>query len=235
MKIDASRALGAYAAVMTLVAVWLVSGASVRPNRATFDTIDVQRINIREPDGTLRMTIASRGRMPGIIVAGQETPHPDRPQAGMIFYNDEGSENGGLVFSGAMKDGKPTNLGALSFDRWRQDQTVSLSSSEEGDDRQAGLAINDRPDQPVDFPTVARLVRQPASDQRDAAIRAAGVGIAPRAFLGRTPDKASLLALRDPAGRKRLELRVAADGRATIDFLDASGHITRSLSDGSAP
>lgn len=231
MRIDASRAIGAYAAVTTLAVAWLMLGANAAPKTAAFDTIDVQRINIREPDGTLRMTIASRDRMPGIIVAGRETPHPDRPQAGMIFYNDEGTENGGLVFSGALKDGKPTNLGALSFDRWRQDQTVALSSDEAGETRQAGLAINDRPDRPVDFPTVARLVRQPASAERDAAMRAAGVGVAPRAFLGRTPDKASVLALRDPDGRKRLELKVAADGRATIDFLDDQGHVTRSITD----
>lgn len=231
MKIDASRAIGAYAAVITLAVAWLTLGANAGPKTATFDTIDVQRINIREPDGTLRMTIASRHRMPGIIVEGRETPHPDRPQAGMIFYNDEGTENGGLVFSGALKDGKPTNLGALSFDRWRQDQTVALSSDEAGETRQAGLAINDRPDRPVDFPAVARLVRQPASVQRDAAIRAAGVGIAPRAFLGRTEDKASVLVLRDANGRKRLELKVAADGRSAIDFLDDQGHIERSITD----
>lgn len=231
MRFDASRAMGAYAAVTTLAIAWLILGANAGPKTAAFDTIDVQRINIREPNGTLRMTIASRDRMPGIIVAGRETPHPDRPQAGMIFYNDEGTENGGLVFSGALKDGKPTNLGALSFDRWRQDQTVALSSDEAGETRQAGLAINDRPDRPVDFPAVARLVRQPASAERDAAMRAAGVGVAPRAFLGRTPDKASVLALRDTDGRKRLELKVAADGRATIDFLDDQGHVTRSITD----
>ncbi|MCE3589988.1 hypothetical protein LXJ59_25705, partial [Escherichia coli] len=71
MKIDASRAIGAYAAVTTFATLWLVLGANAGPKTATFATIDVQRINIREPDGTLRMTIASRDRMPGIIVAGR--------------------------------------------------------------------------------------------------------------------------------------------------------------------
>lgn len=231
MTIDASRAIGAYAAVTTLALVWLMLGAHAGPAPAAFATIDVQRINIREPDGTLRMIIASRDRMPGIIVAGRETPHPDRPQAGMIFYNDEGTENGGLVFSGALKNGKPTNLGALSFDRWRQDQTVALSSDEDGADRRAGLSITDRPDRPVDTPAVVRLLRQPAGVARDAAIRAAGVGVMPRAFLGRTADRASVLALRDGAGRKRLELKVASDGRATIDFLDERGGVRRSITD----
>lgn len=229
MRLDASRAVGGYAGVMTLAVAWLLLGGSVQPKVAAFDTIDVQRINIREPDGTLRMTVASRDRMPGIIVAGHETPHPSRPQAGMIFYNDEGTENGGLVFSGALKDGKPTNLGALSFDRWRQDQTVALSSTEEGMDRQAGLSINDRPDQPVDFAKVARLVQDPPSSARDAAVRAAGAAITPRAFLGRALDKSSILTMRDASGRKRLEVRVAADGKAAIDFLDANGRVSRSI------
>lgn len=153
-----SRERSPCGAVANLAIAWLTLSANAGPTPAAFDTIDFQRINVREPDSTLRMPIASRDRMPGIIVAGRETPDPDRPQAGMIFYDDEGTENGGLVFSGALKNGKPTNLGALSFDRWRQDQTVALSSDEEGETQQAGLAINDRPDRPVDFPTVARLV-----------------------------------------------------------------------------
>lgn len=229
MRVDASRALGGYAAVMTLATAWLLLGANTGSKVAAFETIDVERINVREPDGTLRMTVASRGRMPGIIVAGRETPHPDRPQAGMLFYNDEGTENGGLVFSGALKDGKPTNLGALSFDRWRQDQTLALSSTEDGKDRQVGLAINDRPDQPVDFPAVARLVQEPPSGTRDAAVRAAGAAVTPRAFLGRALDKSSILTMRDATGRKRLEVRVTADGKAAIDFLDAEGRVSRSI------
>ncbi|MGQ7429852.1 hypothetical protein ACTGYZ_12295, partial [Streptococcus suis] len=60
-------------------------GARTPSKVAAFDAIDVERLNIREPDGTLCMTVASRSRMPGIIVAGRETPHPDRPQAGMLF------------------------------------------------------------------------------------------------------------------------------------------------------
>ncbi len=229
MRLDISRAVGGYAAVMTLAVAWMALGGNSQRTVAAFDTIDVERINVREPDGTLRMSIAARDRMPGIIVAGREIPHPGRPQAGIIFYNDEGTENGGLVFSGALKDGKPTNLGALSFDRWRQDQTVALSSTEEGSNRQAGLAISDRPDEPVDFATVARLVRDPKSPARDAAIRAAGAAITPRAFLGRSQDRSSVLAMRDAEGRKRLEIRVTADGKAAIDFLDAGGRVSRSI------
>ncbi|GAB2590350.1 hypothetical protein ISP15_16975 [Dyella jejuensis] len=78
-----------------LVAVLLLTGfASSRSS--TFDEITVHRINVVEPDGTLRMVISNKADLPGVIVKGKEQPPQDRPQAGMLFYNDEGSENGGL-------------------------------------------------------------------------------------------------------------------------------------------
>jgi hypothetical protein len=38
------------------------------------------------------MVVSNHSRLPGIIVKGKEKPF-ERPQAGMIFYNDEGSES----------------------------------------------------------------------------------------------------------------------------------------------
>lgn len=93
------RLLLIYAVVLTcVVTVMLLAGAAA-PKTSDFDEITVHRINVVEPDGTLRMVISNHARLPGIIVRGKEQPF-DRPQAGMIFYNDEGSENGGLIFGG---------------------------------------------------------------------------------------------------------------------------------------
>jgi hypothetical protein len=63
---------------------------------------NVQRINVVEPDGTLRLVLSNHSRLPGVIVRGKERPFA-RPQAGMLFYNDEGTENGGLVFGAAQE------------------------------------------------------------------------------------------------------------------------------------
>jgi hypothetical protein len=151
LKLDVSRLVGAYAAVMTLGFGWLVLTGAASPGSAKFTTIDVERINVREPDGTIRMTISNHARMPGIIIAGHEYKHPNRPEAGMIFFNNEGTENGGLVFDGGIVDGKPTNGGSLTFDRYRQDQTVQMTSLEDGNERSAGIYVNDRPDHVADF------------------------------------------------------------------------------------
>jgi hypothetical protein len=228
MRIDPSRAIGGYAAVMTLAAAWL-GLAAVAPAGATFDTIDVQRINVREPDGTLRLAISNHALIPGIIIGNREYPHPNRPEAGMIFYNDQGDENGGLVFDGGMKDGKPTNGGSFTFDRYHQDQTLQLVSTEDGKDRRAGLVVNDRPDQPMDIEAGLRVRSMKPGPERDALIARAGLTSARRAWLGRSEDGSVSLVLSDQQGRPRLTLGVGKDGEPSVELRDAAGKATRTI------
>src|SRR5450432_581455 len=97
MNMTAQRLLAIYSATLTgVLAILLLTGAAKKPR---FDEIDVQRINVVEPDGTLRMVISNHARLPGIIVRGKEQQFA-RPQAGVLFYNDEATENGGLIFGG---------------------------------------------------------------------------------------------------------------------------------------
>jgi hypothetical protein len=230
MRINLSHVLGGYAAVMTLAVVWLATSAMASPPPAAkFTTLDVQRINVREPDGTLRLAISNHALIPGIVIGKKEYPHPNRPDAGMIFYNNEGTENGGLVFDGGMKDGKPTNGGSLTFDRYRQDQTLQLVSEEDGANRKAGLAVIDRPDVPMDIEALLKLRGQPPSAGTNDALKKAGYGTIQRAWLGRVYDGKVALVLSDTEGHPRLTLGVGKDGTPSVDFLDATGKVTRSI------
>lgn len=119
------RFLVIYSGVLTAAfAVSMLAGFS-RSSIATFDEINVHRINVREPDGTLRMVISDSAKLPGVIVKGKEQPKVDRPQAGMIFFNDEGSENGGLIFGGkrdthgdVVDSGGSLSFDAITRTRW---------------------------------------------------------------------------------------------------------------------
>jgi hypothetical protein len=133
------------AALSTLVGLVLLTGAASHSIKS-FDEIRVHRIDVVESDGTLRMVISNRHRLPGIIVKGKESPPWDRPQAGMIFYNDEGSENGGLIFGGRRNEkGEVVDSGgSLSFDKYGANQIVQLAGVDDSNDRFAGLAVNDQ-------------------------------------------------------------------------------------------
>jgi hypothetical protein len=131
--------------VSTILGVIMLAGASSHQAQS-FDEIRVHRIDVVEPDGTLRMVISNRSRLPGVIIKGKEAPPSDRPQAGMIFYNDEGSENGGLIFGGRRNEkGEVVDSGgSLSFDKYGANQIVQLAGVDDSSDRFAGLAVSDQ-------------------------------------------------------------------------------------------
>ena len=213
MSRAASRYLIAYATLLTAVFAFTVFTGLAPARKASFDEIDVQRINLVEPDGTLRMVIADRARLPGVYHRGKEQPPgPDgpRPQAGMLFLNDEASEIGGLIFGGRKNEkGEVVDSGgAISFDRYEGTQLVQLIGVDDKETKLAGLLVVDSPDQ--------------GDPQR-------------RLFAGRGSDGIARLALSDAQGRKRLVLEVTPDGRARVAFLDDHGKVTREMTPAPEP
>lgn len=74
---------------------------------------------------------------------GEKRPPADRPQAGLLFYNDEGSETGGLIFAGHKNSqGQVVHCcGSLSFDRYGANQFVQLAGVDDSTDRFAGFPV----------------------------------------------------------------------------------------------
>ena len=139
------RFLAVYSVALTLTfAVTVLCGFSSWSKLETFDQINVHRINLIEPDGTLRMVISNHDKLPGLIVHGKEQAFA-RPQAGMLFYNDEGSENGGLIFSGHRnRAGEVVDSGgSLTFDKYGENQIIQLAGVDDKEDKFAGLIVSD--------------------------------------------------------------------------------------------
>ncbi len=66
------RSLAIYSGVLTFVfAVTVLSGFAARSKKANFDEITVRRINIVEPDGTLRMILSNKTDAPGMFIKGK--------------------------------------------------------------------------------------------------------------------------------------------------------------------
>src|SRR5215470_3396598 len=119
------NALQVYAfAVAAVLAVLLMSGFQ-NTSGTRFGEITVERINIVDKDGRNRMVISNDSRMPGPMIRG-ELLAPNSGRTGVLFYNEEGTENGGLIFSGRKVDGKVRAVGSLTFDQYEQDQTIAL-------------------------------------------------------------------------------------------------------------
>lgn len=193
-------------AVLIACAIFLSGAAAgcLGSRNARFDEITVQRIKVVEPDGTVRMLISNKAKFPGVIVRGKEERQEDRPYAGMLFYNNEGSENGGLVYGGHKNaQGEVVESGgSLSFDKYDASQIVQLAGVDDKDDKFAGLAVSE-------------------SDSNGKSPR--------RIWVGREADGVATIALMDGNGHKRLLFEVPSDGTPRIAFLDQNGKIVNEL------
>ncbi len=199
--------------------------------RPTFKEIDVERINIVESDGRIRMTLSSAGRSPGWVHHGKLIP--GRPKnAGMIFYNDEGEEDGGLLFGGKKIGDSVASWGHLSFDQYNQDQDFSIDLNEKDGKREESLRFLDRPNTSLwDQVAKAQAIdsTMPAGPARDSVKAALFGGVAQRVYVGRSDDKVAMVRLSDGSGHPRLRLTVDSAGAASIDFLDRTGNVTRRI------
>ena len=100
------RLLKCYAAGLTLVlGLFFLCGANGASQPQKFEVIDVQRINVVEPDGRFALVIANTSRLPQPIIGGKEHP-TGRTGPGMLFFNGKGDECGGLVYTSREKDGR---------------------------------------------------------------------------------------------------------------------------------
>lgn len=228
------RFLQAWAVLSALLFVFLAAAALGQPAGAQkMDELTLQRLNVVDADGTLRLVIANKDRMHPGVMDGVTINRP-RPVAGLIFFNDEGDEVGGLAYSGSAKDGERRASALLAFDQLKQDQTVGISYSETNGQRTAGLQVWDRAEtrlsELITQLNAANAIEDAAA--REKAVQAARAAAPPgprRVFVGKNTDRSASVSLADANGKPRLLLKVEADGAASIEFLDENGKSVQRL------
>jgi hypothetical protein len=236
------RFLEAYALLLTAVVGVLAATAfraGPQPARQRFAEIDVERINVVEPDGKLRLVIANRARSIGPVYKGKPFGYPGGTRPGIIFFNDEETENGGLTFSGRCDaSGRYRASAGMSFDQFDQDQVVTLQYSDDNGTRRMGLTVADRDERNIHELILARdsiTAAFPDTARRNAALRRlmgprGGVPLyAERVYVGRDRSRSAVVNLSDPQGRPRLRLVVDSLGEPALEFLNDSGRVTARL------
>jgi hypothetical protein len=224
------RFLRVYAVANSIVLVVLATAAfrqAAAPQK--FDEITVQRMNVVDANGTLRLVISNKDRMHPGQMDGKVIDRP-RPVAGLLFFNEEGDEVGGLTFTGREVNGARQANAGLMFDQFKQDQTIGFSYTEGGGRRSAGFQVWDRSDtrlsELIEKLNAANKIEDRAErDKAIAAVRAAAPPGPRRVFVGKNGDRAATISLADADGKPRLTMTVDAAGNPRIEFLDASGKV----------
>jgi hypothetical protein len=221
-------ALGSSAALVVLLALELIPRSR--------STLDLERINIRNPDGSLALAIAGKGRLPAPMMDNKMFPaelsEGRTSTAGLIFFNESGDEVGGMIWGGLKTASGYDASVHLSFDQWKNDQVVTLDYLDDGKSSRAGLGIVDRP---RDFPLTELIALQQrlaaaTGAQREELARhmeelqkAGKLGVR-RIFLG-SEDQSASLRMKDTHGRERIRLTVDARDVARLEFLDERGTV----------
>lgn len=218
-----------YAGVVTLVCGILLLTAFQANNKTKFSEIDVERINVVEKDGSLRMVISNSARQHQGIAGGKLIKRTEPREAGILFFCESGDECGGLAFSAVKTGNKVEAYGGLTFDQFMQDETVKLAYVDSDGWRRVGVTIQDRSNIPApEWETQYEKVRKmPRGPERDAAMKPLSAPM--RAFFGKTRENGSGLVLADTEGRTRISMIVDVSGQPRLNFLDEKGNVIQSF------
>lgn len=218
-------------AIVSLIIFGVLAFSAFTKSREKFTEIDVERLNVREKNGQLLMVVANSARMPDPIINGKSWK-TERP-AGMLFYNGLGDENGGLVFGAVEGGGKYGAFQGLTFDKYKQTQTMALIYNDHSGKYRAGLQIWDRPDVPLNEIVIKReeISKMPDGEAKTLALKQLNEqNFSPtRVYVGKNAEKESEVTLYDANGKARIKMLVSAEGTSKLEFLDAEGKVTYSL------
>jgi hypothetical protein len=226
------RYLKIYSVLLTLALSVVLLTAFQQDHNTKFDQIDAQRINILEPNGKIDLAISNKILFPAPILNGKVMERSVDVGPGMIFFNGEGEEQGGLIWNGGTKDGKYSAGAGLLFDQYKQDQTVGFAYDDENGKRSAGLTVWDHPDYPLtDIWDKSQIIKKMVpGPEKDQAMKDLGKEWgSQRVFVGKQPDKSAVLLLADTKGNTRLKIEVDASGNPKLAFLDETGKVTYTL------
>ncbi len=225
------RLLRYYAVGMTLFAGIVLLGAVHEAAKvASFDTITVHRIDVIDREGKLAMVITDHDDMPPPIVNGKTLQrHGGANANGVIFYNQRGDEQGGLIWEGQRYPNRTYESdNALSFDTVNTDQLIHVEDGNDSGRTYSEVIGWNQPD--YNTPGFLNLIEEADHLKTRARVRAflqahPNFGSRTRFLLGYDRSNTSQVMLADDEGHPRIKMFVTADGDAHLQFLDAGGRV----------
>ncbi len=236
--------LRTFAAVTAISVTILATSAFKKLGNQKFSEIDVERINIVEKDGTVKMVITNVERFPnGSDKINNRPTNADRKKrSGMLFFNEDGIEAGGFIYDGK-KNEKGHSAGlSLTYDQYDGDQVMQLLTQDmgKGDNRfvSSTLAFNDRPSKESQLKSMEIMKELEVLRKKDLKMmeekyreyEAQGlIGGVPRVMLGKSRSQNNGLFLFDDKGTPRAMFYVDKENNAKLDFLDDKGNTIASF------
>ena len=200
----------------------------------TFKELNVEKLNIVDKSGIVKMTLFNQDAIPPAVFNGQVMANHREGTgiSGLMFYNHFGDEMGGLVFGSQEENGQLINGGSLTFDKFRQDQLVQFQMMQQDDQFKYGVEVFDRPDDlyPA-YDEQLQKVQNPdlPLEEREQLYQKLMAENTDRAFFGRDFEGNVGLHIKDSKGKTRIQLVVDKDDNTVVRVLNKDGKEVFSL------
>jgi len=124
--------------------------------------LTLRKLILVDEHGIPRLVLAAGKDLPGPVIRGTFYPAAMRGSggentlAGMIFLNEEGTEQGGILWGGRRTSEGWYQMWRLSLDPYLQNEVLVMHVAEENGERSVRLELVDRPVDPEGFETIIR-------------------------------------------------------------------------------
>ncbi|MEO6820006.1 MAG: hypothetical protein ABI266_08790 [Ginsengibacter sp.] len=224
----------AYAAASTLLILFFAfSSFREKDKNEQFDELIVKKITVIGEDNLPRMVLSNEDRQHSGRMNGKDFPKRERP-SGIIFFNNQGDECGGLIYKTTEKDGKIVSGMSFTMDNYKDDQVIQILNDEYYADGKAfierGISINQFPlgtNMDVRNKKLEELETIKDEKERKTKIRELmqKEGSVNRLFIGRTKGNSSGLFLSGPDGKPKMMIYVDEKGNPKIQTFNDKGEV----------
>ncbi len=230
--------LTAYAILSALIiSFFAFSSFSQKERNEKLDELIVKKITIIGEDNLPRMVLSNETRQHSGRMNGKEWEKRERP-SGIIFFNNEGDECGGLVYQTKENNGKIISGMSFTMDNYKDDQVLQILNDEYYSDGKAyierGISINQFPvgsNIDVRNKKLKELRTIVDEKERNTKIRELmkNEGSVNRLFIGKTKGNSSGLFLAGPDGSPKMMIYVDDKGIPKIQTFGENGEMKNFL------
>lgn len=223
-----------YAILSTFFIVFFaLSSFNSKDKNERFDELIVKKITVVGEDNLPRMVLSNETRQHSGRMNGKEWAKRERP-SGIIFFNNQGDECGGLVYQTKEKDGKITSGMSFTMDNYKDDQVLQILNDEYYNEGKAfierGISINQYPvgtNIDVRNKKLEELKLIENEKERKEKIRELykNEGAVNRLFIGKTKGNSSGLFLSGPDGSPKMMIYVDEKGNPKIQTFGDKGEV----------
>lgn len=215
--------------IVLIIAIYLI----VHNSQSTdiLPEITTERLNIVGKDGKKYIVLSNPEKQALATINGKPS-NPEqtaRNTAGLLFFNEDGDEIGGLVYGIDSME----SYQLLTFDQRKSDQVMALRKDEYLENgkwkRQYGLLLQERSEKQADIivaelNAINKIADSILRKKRLIKFFQARENLAPqRLFVGRTYDGSVGLFLMDKDNNPRLRICLDKEGKPHIESFDKKG------------